>query len=211
MSLTSRCFPMLALVAAFFVGCSSDGKPAPEYSNAVATLTEVQTEVSNAKNASANVSSALTKLQNTSDVKKAFAEYSDAVAKMDYHAGKVKDRWMDMQSRREEYQFKWNDEMSKITDPSVKAAIESRRAELTKHVKDVTAASKAVSEAYKPYKTKIQEIQKALTLDPTAQAVTLLKPAITEAQNDQKDLNAKISRLQTLLDNLMPEVKARRG
>ena len=211
MSVASRLFPIFASLAAaaVFVGCSSDGKQVEERSEAVATMKDVRAEFTKARDATTNVSKALTNLQTTNDVPKAFAELTDAIAKSDKAAEKVGYRWTDLEARREEYRARWDTEMASIKDPEVRKSLEARRKNLSQSTQAIVDAAQAVKNTFKPYNQRLHELQMALKVDPTPEAVKGLKNSIAETQRGAATVNARIDDLQSLLAELSPEMQKR--
>src|SRR5262249_26990226 len=140
------------IVAAFLVsalavtagGCSSSGQQAPERSKAGATLQDVHNEFNNYKAAATNTSQKLAARQPAPDVKKAYADFADAVKKDDSAAEAVRSRWEDMKTRGAEYRAKWSTAESQVSDPAVAQALEERRKKVAANYASISDAATGV-------------------------------------------------------------------
>jgi hypothetical protein len=146
----------------------------------------------------------LGQLEEGTDQKKVFSEYTDSVKKLQAAGENAKKRGEEMKAKREEFLAKWDKELAEVQNPEVKKGLEQRREEVKTKFGKLTEMAVAVRDAYTPFMADTTDVQKALSVDLSPSGVAAIKPAIEKAKADGAVLGQKI-------DSLANELAAIRG
>jgi len=173
-----------------------------EGSKAIGSFADTKAQVAKASAQVDNTQAALNQLSSSSDLKRAFKNYSDQVKELDMTAKDTRKTADAMREKTKEYVAKWEEEMDKMNDPSIRASLASRREAVRANFEQIRTASQGARDAYQPYMAKLQEIQKALSIDLSPSAVPGLKPAIDAANVQGRTLKARLADVQAGLDRI---------
>jgi YD repeat-containing protein len=175
---------MLVVTCMMTLGCS-DTKPVqappPQAPTPSPTLSAPSIESFNASlgKAKSDVDAALgalTKLTDptTTDLRLAYDEYSDRLARIVQGSETVRREAGAMRSSRAAYFQKWEDRMMEIDNPTIRATAEQRRIKLRDAHERITTATLAAGDAYDPFIRDLQDVRKFLAPDLSRQSVNML-------------------------------------
>lgn len=148
--------------------------------------------------------SAIDDFSRTNDLKRAYAMYNDSVAELKIAAEQARLRGVEMRENREEYLIRWLDEVSTMSDPLLKDELEARRVRIRENFDRITELAAALRDAYPPFVTKLEDIQKALKLDLTPAGIQAIHSSLQSAKQEGEGLAKR-------LDEFGIEVDALRG
>ena len=194
---------LMALALTLATGCTSSGR-AKESEKAVQSMQDMQENLVKAKADVDRTVVLLGQLEEGTDQKKVFSEYTDSVKKLQAAGENAKKRGEEMKAKREEFLAKWDKELAEVQNPEVKKGLEQRREEVKTKFGKLTEMAVAVRDAYTPFMADTTDVQKALSVDLSPSGVAAIKPAIEKAKADGAVLGQKI-------DSLANELAAIRG
>lgn len=194
---------LMALALTLATGCASSGR-AKESEKAVQSMEDMQENLGKAKADVDRTVVLLGQLEEGTDQKKVFSEYTDSVKKLQAAGENAKKRGEEMKAKREEFLAKWDKELAEVQNPEVKKGLEQRREEVKTKFGKLTEMAVAVRDAYTPFMADTTDVQKALSVDLSPSGVAAIKPAIEKAKADGAVLSQKI-------DSLANELAAIRG
>ena len=138
----------------------------------------------------------------TAATKPKYDEFVKSMAALDTQAAAIKAKADEMRARGAAYFKVWEEQLATVSTPSVKEAAEKRREQLTKHYEGVTTATEAAREAYKPLLSDLQDIQKMLTTDLTADSVKALAAPVAKLKEDGKVVGEKLDQVVQALSKI---------
>jgi hypothetical protein len=112
-----------------------------------------------------------------------------------------------MKDNQAEYIQKWQDEMSTITDPSLKAAADARRAAVQAQFSNIEAKYSTARDTYKVFYDDLTSLRTYLSNDLTPAGVTATKSMFDKANADGATLHTQAKDVTDTLDqvtNAMP-------
>jgi flagellar biosynthesis/type III secretory pathway protein FliH len=154
-----------------------------------------------------HVNSALSQLRlltnpTTTDLNAPFNKYSNDLAALEQHAEKMRKESDKMRESRSEYFATWEDKVSEIDNPTIRASAEARRSRLRDAQERLTTKSGEVRDAYAPLMRDMQDVRKFLAGDLSKQSVSMVSDAANKVQQSGDVLNQKIDALVAELDAL---------
>jgi uncharacterized coiled-coil DUF342 family protein len=167
-------------------------------------ITSVQTEVRLGRSALTNTTGSLKILRDAKndEVKPAFDIYSKSVQDLEDKAqgvGFVLDTAVDQASQ---YFAKWDKSISEISNENMQASAEERKAEMMDAFNDVHAKINKLRGDFRPYMSKLKDIQKAMAADPTpagkSAAVPMMRETLDQEGTILKDIDAVDKSLESL-------------
>ena len=124
-----------------------------------------------------------------------FSRYKDQVTKLERQAQTMKDD--------QELHIKsWQKEMESISDPTIKASLESRRKAARSNFKLIQMYADDVRKAYEPFISGNQQLVKALSIDLSPAAISSLSPAVDKVMLDGNKLKERLGAMQQGLNNI---------
>jgi type IV pilus biogenesis protein CpaD/CtpE len=192
---------LLVALAIAVAGCASGGKQSGG-EKAFETFQRTQIGLTQAQQQVDKIMTTMDQFQYSGNLNNAFQNYKAAVAELDKSAVQAKRRADAMRENAPMYTAKWQKEMDSISDPSIKASVESRREAVRANFAQVRAAADDARQAYEPFMRDLKEIQQALSINLSPAALPGLKPAMDRARSEGQTLKAKLSALQKQLDNI---------
>jgi len=215
------------LALSLAVGCSSDNSrevkappaspPASASANAKTASASARSQAAeavgpaNMRNdlvrAKAQVNASLASLAQltdpgTTDLNAPFNKYSDSLAALQQQAEKMRRESEKMRQSRSEYFASWEDKVSDIDNPTIRASAEARRSRLRDAQERLTTKSGAVRDAYEPLMRDMQDVRKFLAGDLSKQSVGLVADAANKTQASGAVLNQNIDALIAELDSI---------
>ena len=152
-----------------------------------------------------HVNSALASLRQltdpaTTDLNGPFAKYSDSLAALEQHAEKMRRESDRMRQSRSAYFAGWEEKVSEIDNPTIRASAEARRSRLRDAQERLTTKSGDVRDAYGPLMRDMQDVRKFLAGDLSKQSIGMVADAAKKTQESGAMLNQKIDALVAELD-----------
>ena len=131
-----------------------------------------------------------------------FSRYKDQVTKLERQAQTAKSQAQTMKDDQELHIKSWQKEMESITDPTIKASLESRRKAARSNFKLIQMYADDVRKAYEPFISGNQQLVKALSIDLSPAAISSLSPAIDKVMLDGNKLKERLGAMQQGLNNI---------
>jgi hypothetical protein len=152
-----------------------------------------------------HVNSALASLRQltdpaTTDLNAPFNKYSNDLAALEQHAEKMKRESNAMRQSRSEYFAGWEEKVSEIDNPTIRASAEARRSRLRAAQERLTTKSGEVRDAYEPLMRDMQDVRKFLAGDLSKQSTAMVADAASKVQQSGAVLNQKVDALVAELD-----------
>jgi type IV pilus biogenesis protein CpaD/CtpE len=197
--------------AALAAGCAKD-EGRERSGKAVGTLKETRAELANASKQVDEVLAAASGVQSgQGDLKAAYDKYKKEVAQTEEAAQDSRKRAQDMRARSAEYQNKWQQEMSKVTNPDLKAAAQARAAKVRGRYEMISAKAQDARAAYEPFMTDLKDLQTYLSNDLTPAAVQAASPVFEKVNASGQVLKQKLAALRQELDDVAAEMSPSGG
>ena len=192
---------MLALVSG---GCTNSNAAAPEReSEAVASMDDLRQEALSARWDVDKTMETLNELPtSTTDLRATYDKFSSQVDEIKSDAAKIKQLTADLQNRVDEYVKKWQEDMSKVTDPSMKQLSEQRRDAVQKRMAEVRTAHKGLANTYSAFYDDLVSIRTYLGNDLTPAGVKAVEPKIKKANEDRAAMKPYGDELLKVLDQI---------
>ena len=89
-----------------------------------------------------------------------------------------------------------------MSSAELKDELEARRARIRNNFDDITDLADDVRDAYPPFVTKLEDIQRALKLDLTPAGIQSIKPSLDSAKEQGDVLAKKLDKLGVEIDAL---------
>jgi hypothetical protein len=132
----------------------------------------------------------------------AFARYKKAVEKLEKQAADAKWQAQVLKEQSDEHIRKWQEEMKSISDPTMKASLQSRRDAVKTNFTLIQMYADDVRKAYEPFLSGNQQLVKALSIDLSPATVSGLSESMDRVTADGVTLLQKISMMQHALNNI---------
>ena len=110
----------------------------------------------------------------TEDLRAAYDDYSSQIVRMNDHADKVRREADAMRNNRNAYFARWEDKVSEIDNPTIRASAEAKRQKLRESHEKIVTTSGQAREAYEPFIRDLQDVRKFLGGDLSRQSVSML-------------------------------------
>jgi hypothetical protein len=136
------------------------------------------------------------------DLRGAYNTYCDNLARMNEHAQTMKGEADEMRASRDQYFGKWEEKVTEIDNPTIRASAEARRKRLRDSHEKIVTSSNEVRDAYQPFMKDLQDIKKFLANDLSKGAVADIADAVKKVQADGADVKAKIGAVVDTLDSV---------
>jgi len=140
------------------------------------------------------------------DLKKAFNNYSDAVAELDSQGKQVLKHIEEMKARSTEYFAEWQKQGDTYTNPQISALSDERRNKLAEIYARVPTAGSGIKRAYLAYLVDLKEIQTYLSNDLTPDGITTITPVAEKSDQDAQALKTSLEPVLTALDEINAEL-----
>lgn len=127
-----------------------------------------------------------------SDLKKAFAVYSDNVAKMNDQGNALLKHSEKMRAEGREYFNEWRMEGDAYTNPDIQKLSEQRRARLSQAFDNIAASGAGVRGSLTTYLSDIRQIQTYLSNDLTPNGVASITPVAQQTMADGSNLKSDV-------------------
>lgn len=144
-----------------------------------------------------------------SNMTKEYGRYTKNVAALTKSKERVTARVDDMNSRRDAYLGSWQKQAKSVNNPEIKALMESRREQVERIFDSSKPSREAARDAFGPFLTSLQDIDKMLSFDLSASGVesaaSFSQSAVTNGQSVLAGLDASLASLTEVRDQISPK------
>jgi hypothetical protein len=138
----------------------------------------------------------------TQDLRAAYNDYSDQLARMNGHADQLKREADAMRASQKEYFAAWEQKVAQIDNPTIRAAADARRARIRDSQERIAADTLDARDAYGPFMRDLQDVRKFLGSDLSKQNTSLLGDVQTKARGSGATVKSKLSAIIAELDSI---------
>jgi hypothetical protein len=110
----------------------------------------------------------------TTDLRAAYDDYSTQLARMGDHADKLRREADAMRASRNAYFAQWEEKVSEIENPTIRATAEAKRNKLRESHERIATEAGQARDAYEPFMRDLQDVRKFLGGDLSKQSVSML-------------------------------------
>lgn len=139
---------------------------------------------------------------------KAFAKEVDGLTKTSETA---KSRAEDMKARREAYLAEWDRKKQEVSSPEIQAHMQARAEQVKATFESLQPAGEALRQAFPPFLTELQDIEKMLSVDLSASGVAAAAPigqkAVENGNVILQSLDTYLTTLTQIRDQVAPKTK----
>lgn len=143
------------------------------------------------------------------DLRGAYDRYCAQLTRMSDHAQTMKTEADAMRGSRDQYFGKWEEKVTEIDNPTIRASAEARRKRLRDAHENIVTSSGAARDAYEPFMKDLQDIKKYLAGDLSKGAVADLGDAAKKVQADGANVKQKLGAIVTTLDTVQGDAATR--
>lgn len=211
-----------ALLIALISGCGSDdtrpvnpppvdttvNKPAPSGAAVFSpSLESLKTHLVNSKTQIDGALATLAKLTSpntpAADLRSLYNTYGDQLARITQQAEQLRYDADAMRQKRQEYFTAWEQRETDVTNPSIRSAMESRKARLRAAHERISTTSLAAKEAYEPLMRDLQDVRRFLGTDLSPASTAMLGDVSKKANADAATVKQKIDAVIAELDTVI--------
>jgi len=142
---------------------------------------------------------------------KDFNNFSKNVSAMAKTKDRVAARLTDMSARQEAYLEEWQKKMKSVSSPEIQEHMESRREDVKKVLESSKPAREAARDAFLPFLTNLQDIDRMLSVDLSpsgvAASASITESAVTNGKSVLSGLDAFLASLTQVRDEVSPKKK----
>ena len=197
---------LIALTAGaswLLVGCGSTKgyKQADKTGEGIASFRE---EILNGKKAIDQTMTSLDAVaaSASTDPRKAFEQYSKAVANLESTANKIKKRGEDMKAQGQAYFTQWEQQLATVKNPEIQKLAADRKAKLQQTFDNIKTLTEPIKEKYEPWMSDLKDLQTFLANDLTVTGVDSAKNLFAKTRSTgaevQKSMDALVAELNTI-------------
>jgi hypothetical protein len=208
--------PVLLVVAMTLASCATVTKGTTGIERAEKTTTSMQTVESDLKQASVQIDSTNTALNDLirtgqsasppADVKKSYETYSEDVAKME-DIGKTLNKHIDqMNSQGNAYFEEWEKTGGTYTNPELQRLSAEQRVRLSRPFTDISTASAGMRGQLNAYLSELRQIRTYLSNDLTASGISAVASVADDAIRNGDSLRSSFSPVQTAINRARVEL-----
>jgi hypothetical protein len=211
----SKCAGVIGLslavagAALVFSGCGST-KGYKQADKTGAGIASFRDEIGKGKEAIDTTMKALSDIATTAttDPRKAYDQYTKAVANLDSTANKIRSRAQSMQEKGQAYFTQWEAELAQVANPEIRALAEQRKAKLRESFDNVKKYTEPLKAQFDPWMSNLKDLDKYLGNDLTIAGVEAAKPLFTKTQEEgievQKSMDGLMAELNTIAATITP-------
>lgn len=196
---TALRLPLLAL-ALLIAGCSSTPRVPEEMKPSLRTL---QSDLNAGEAALERTVNALRDLLNSEkDVPGALRRYSDELAQLTAVVERAKGS---VPSTNPEIGFlgRWKADIDAMQDSAMRSAAQDRREETIRSLETLERRMDELRVAFRPYYTRLQEVQTYLRNDPTPAGLRGIKDSIVKVVRDKGGVTSRVDAVQSQINKLL--------
>jgi hypothetical protein len=138
----------------------------------------------------------------TQDLRAAYNDYSDQLARMNAHADQLKHEAEAMRSSGNQYFAAWEQKVAQIDNPTIRASADARRARIRDSQERIAADTSDARDAYGPFMRDLQDVRKFLGGNLSKENTALLGDVQTKARASGATVKSKLSSIITELDSI---------
>jgi chromosome segregation ATPase len=202
----NRVLLLIALAAgasSLLVGCGTSRgyKQADKTGEGIASFRE---EILNGKKAIDQTMAALSQIQASAatDPRKAFEDYSKAVANLESTAEKARKRAAAMREQGKAYFDAWEKQLAEVKNPEIQQMAQQRKQKLQTAFDNIKHVSEPLKQQFDPWMSDLKDLDKYLSSDLTVNGVDAAKPLFKKTLDGgkevQKSMDALIAELNTI-------------
>ena len=139
----------------------------------------------------------------TGDREAALAAYSKELVALGKQGDEARKRSESLQARGREYLAKWEQEVSEVSSPELKAQSEARRANAQQRMDEIRVRAEVAANAYRPLLSDLTDIEKVLATDLSAANIQGVAPVAARARKDAGLLKTTIDEFIAVIDQVM--------
>jgi chromosome segregation ATPase len=179
----------------------------------VDSLNAVIKELTKAKGQVQSAMDSLNALSSGGDanLKKNYDNFSKQVAGLNKTKETASARAEDMKSRREAYLAEWDKKSKEVTNPEIQAHMQARAEEVKKTFETMQPAAQSLREAFPPFLSDLNDIQKLLSVDLSSAGVASAAPigqkAVANGSTIVQSLDSMLTTLTGIRDQVAPSKK----
>lgn len=194
-------------------GCSSSSSQAVKRSEkTVDSLADFKKQLTNANTQLSKTMTALDAVMSgAGDRKSAFGTFSKELDSLRKQGEEAKERSDSLQARGKEYLAKWEKEVSTVSDPTLKAQADARRANVKERMDEIQADATVAGNAYRPLMKALTDIQTVLANDLTPANIQGVAPVAAKAHQDAATLKTSIDKFIAEVDNVIAGIGPKSG
>ncbi len=193
--------------AALCTGCgtTSGYQQADKTGQGIATFRQ---EITNGKKAIDSTMKALSDIAASAntDPRKAFEQYSKAVANLESSAAKIRNRGQDMKEQGQAYFKAWEQQLAQVSNPEIRALAEQRKAKLQQTFEEVRKFTEPLKGQFEAWMSDLKDLRNYLSNDLTIGGVDAAKSLFSKTTNEglevQKSMDGLINELNTIAATL---------
>jgi len=186
-------------------GCASSStsstgggeKIAESYSRTRGLLASAQVQVDQTAQTMSSM-----RMTDPTNLSNAFGQYKKSVAALEKKSTDARRLAADLQENMEMNKLNWQKEMDAISDPTVKATAENRKAAVAANYDQMKTYAQDARGAFDTYLKGNQDIVKALQLNLSPGAVSDLGKSMDKTTADGNTLKQKIAAMQRAMENI---------
>lgn len=195
----ARVLPLAASLVLVLVAGSLASAQSKTAKKSVESLDSVIRETAKGRDQVHAALQSLDALGSGGSLTKSYAKFTRNVAAMAKTKDRVVYRVDDMNARRDAYLDEWHKKAKSVNSPEIQAHMEVRREEVKRVLDSSRSAREAARDAFLPFLTNLQDIDKLLSVDLSPTGVQAAAP-ITESA--VRNGNAVLAGLDSLLASL---------
>lgn len=175
-----------------------------------AGIADLHNELVNGKKAIDGTMKTLGEIATTAatDPRKAFEQYSKAVANLESTSEKIRKRAEAMKAQGAAYFKQWETELSQVNNQDIRKLAETRKAKLQETFDNIRKYTEPLKTQFAPWMASLKDLQKYLSNDLTIAGVDAAKGLFTKASTEglevQKSMDALLAELNTVSATLTP-------
>jgi uncharacterized protein YukE len=199
-------FVALALGAPVRAQSSAATKSVDSLNAVLKETTKVRTEVQGALDSLKGLTSG-----EHANLAKNYKSFDKNVTAMTKAVKTVEARGQDMRDRRDAYLEEWNKKAKAVSSPEIQKHMEERAAAVQRVLESIQPAGQAAREAFGPFLTELQDIDKLLSVDLSASGVAAATPIAEKAMGHGttvlQNIDSVIASLTQIRDQVSPKAK----
>jgi Skp family chaperone for outer membrane proteins len=145
------------------------------------------------------------------NLQKNYNAFTKQVSSLNKTRTTVQARAADMQTRREAYLAEWQKKSQEVTNPEIQAHMQQRAEAVKTVMESLQPAGEALKEAFPPFFSDLNDVQKMLSVDLSPAGVSAAKPigdkVVANGNIIVKNLDTYITTLTQIRDQIAPKAK----
>ncbi|MCK4787760.1 MAG: DUF2959 family protein [Desulfobacteraceae bacterium] len=210
--ITFICLTILVIgMTAFTVGCATTGPQ--RQTKATSSMGDTKDELVLTKAQVRATMASLNTLvgQPVTDLGTKYKQFVKEVKNTDKRATSLRKQTERMNTQSGSYFDTWQTELETIQNPDIRKRSEERRAKAFDSYKKIDTAMQGANESLVPFISDLQDIQRYLGNDLTAQGIAAIADVVNKTNTDAETVEKKLGAVITEIDRVAAEMSASRG